>query len=455
MNQRNWKWGLGVVFVVFVFILMLNFIILFLVDPVTAKLSFLLAQNNTEDFLLLCGACFIISIWSFNQSLFFIRLAITVKSIFQIIYLFVSDFLLSLLIVLVGISAITAMYSFISTDDGLVKQELFFTTECKNDCPVTLVGTRVGGLLLPKDPSLYVFPSLDSLLDAINETNIYESVSNSNFESDKITEVWLNVEISYNIKVETELLPPDLASNALSRFAVLLNFHTNEISQYFLTNFEHFSFIPISFQANEFLAPIHRATPVFKLLTDPLVTDFIDRIALIENISAADAAKLTQVIFENLSSANDKGYSSLAEIVEIIHPEHRHEFMSRIKVLVLGRHALVSVSTMQLQFAMQQVSAGFVSVSAEGLGQNLSRSYRSELYKSNGVFGHYLPFTPLLITTISFSFIFVIFLIVSPMVRFISFLDTRLGESAAKIPFTTFSLLFLPVVILISVIRAF
>jgi hypothetical protein len=444
MVQRNLARSLLSVGLVFVFVLILNITVLAAFDQQTTSIILMLVRNNPADFLVLVIFCFLISLVSFHQSVFFMRLASSVKSLFGVFYLFVSDLLLSALIVLVGVSVLTTGYSLISTSDGRFQVEWYFESTCPQPCQVDLVAQEVNGIVMDSQIDGVSFPSLEHLSSAIDEVEFVSVDVFRKLDVAQQIQSFSEDRFSYNIRVAATVIPTHTDSSLTARFAVNLGYHISEFTNYFSKNFSHYSYVPLSFRPIEFHSNIDRSFWVFEFVNDPRVADFMKAIVLLEPSETDPALARHHSFVMDLIHVDNTGFGRLEPLVEQAYPDTSQQVLSYMKVLAISLSQINQSDSLKLSRDFASLMNGQKSILANELQQTMAEKMLQASYQEGGIYGHYVPFTSLFITTISFSSLFFLFLIAKLSSQYIGFLDKRFGDGVINYPFTTFVIVVLP-----------
>lgn len=449
MNHGSRGRNFMAVTLVFFFVLALNFVVLVAFDDNTTAIITTLIRNNPGNFFTLLFFCFIISVWSFHQSLFFIKLAGTVRNIFGVLYLFLSDLLLSTLIVIVGVSALTAGYSFFSTGEGRYQIEWYLLSDCTQPCSVKLTAHETSGIVVGSQFEGLEFPSIDHLEKALDEVGFIEDFTVEAYSRTQAVRDLSDASHPYDVRVKATLLDSSEDQIGLvARFGVILGFHLSEFTSYFSTNFAHYSYVPVSFQPIEFRSGLDREFWLFKLLNDRKVHELRQRVALLKPDDTDVAIERLTGFMSDFMSVESVGFEPLEALTKEAYPDTHQEILSYIKVFSLSASQTTGNDSLRLGRDMQALMNGQKSVLATDLQQHVSKNLNLAFYGTGGVYSHYVPFTSLFITTISFGSLFLVFLFARFMSAYIGAIQRRLGDEVQNMPFTTFAIVTLPVVLL-------
>lgn len=162
--------------VALLFLFVFHIALLATLDKVTFEIAFNFLSFNATDFIYFSCASLLIAIWSLNQSLFFIKLANRLTTALGMVYLFISDFILSLIIFALGSSFFVAAWSIYNRQPTNYDATIFVHKECQDSCVYEISYALVDQKITP----LYFSASIPESTEGTPES-IYSILLKSDF----------------------------------------------------------------------------------------------------------------------------------------------------------------------------------------------------------------------------------------------------------------------------------
>ncbi len=406
---------------IFVLIVSIQYFVLSQYDKTTAYIVYVTIISNSSYFFVVFIASLTVSIWSYNQSLFFIRIANSTISLIGMIYIFISDLILSAIIFIIGISVIISLYAYTLPVQREFSTSLLIVEECRPDCT-----TRVEGFFDGENySSLFLYPStgdnVQEWADFLkNDINVTRTKFLESTEIDLLYDHETERVESYDKKrksvigfVRLELDVSDLEFGFWDIFTFQVKNQIEEIWQHFRHGFNYYSFQKVSYGIFDYV-DYDRHKDFALLLSETLQKE----VGLKEDIARA-IMKSNQGEIEDILENSGISPSEAARISRQVYFLIQFQFTKGFILEKIGKASI-------LRDENKSIYESYVDENKE--------------YQYGGVRvgSDHIPVTTLLIASISFSSLFFIFLTFRVMVWALSNpLSARIGVFSQKFPFTS------------------